>query len=383
MKGNRNQRKAVARLPMVAAPLEDEMSTSSDATFLELASALRAALALEPVSGQLALTPQLAELALRRHRVAPLLHMAGQELGWLNEGSEAQDRLQASYRQGAVEDLKKQATENKLMRILSGEGISFAFIKGRGLSAQLYGDVRVRAAKDIDIIIDPKYCEAAIDLINKSGFLYKPTTITGFKFAAKARQIIDMKIHKDLTFIDNGVRVEIHRRLFRFEPKKMTSDFIHSLNNQIIPLLNNPNYVLYLILHGAISGWHRLRWVADLSLLVRKTEDDVAERLILLSERDYGCLDAVVASLLLVERVFPGSLPALWRDRIAPHQHRNNVRSLHDIFWKTLTAPEPPRHIRSWKNFLATGHADLVFPGRISFAQSKLNRLISLVTIRI
>jgi hypothetical protein len=361
------------------------MNSSSDASFMELARALRAALALTPVSEQPTLTPQLAELALRRHRVGPLLHVASQTQGWSNQNNEEQARLRQSYRHNAVRDLKKQAVENNLIQMLSSKDIAFAFIKGRGLSAQLYEDPVARPAKDIDLLIAPNCCRATIRLLNDSSFRYCPTTTTGIKVGAKARQILDMQIHKDLTFRDQdfGISIEIHRRLFRFEPKRLTSDFIDSLEKSPVPFLNNPHYVLYLVLHGAMSGWHRLRWIADLSLLVRKTDCRVAERLIVLAEKDYGCLDAVLASLLLVERVFPDSLGGYWRDQVELHQHRKGVLRLCDHFWETLTAPEGPRYIRSWKTSLSTGYADLIFPGRIPFAQSKLNRLVSMVTIRI
>ena len=65
-----------------------------------------------------------------------------------------------------------------------------------------------------------------------------------------------------------------------------------------------PDLAFYLIAHGALSYWVRLKWLVDLLPMFARLSD--AERLAVLDRaRRARCENSVAASLLLLRRLFP------------------------------------------------------------------------------
>ncbi len=83
---------------------------------------------------------------------------------------------------GAKDALKKDAQENhqmamllyaeiiRLDKILSPAGVSICPIKGPQLSKQLYGDVGLRATRDIDLLISEEQVWPADKILTASGY---------------------------------------------------------------------------------------------------------------------------------------------------------------------------------------------------------------------
>lgn len=308
---------------------------------LALGDALRPALSLPAVDTKANLTRELTAHAIHRHRVAPLLHAAlGKGEGLVPTDENALADLRAGLRRSVVKKIRCEAAERRAVAALEEKGIPFAILKGSGLAAQLYGDPTLRTAKDLDILIPPDRARDAVRVFRRPGYRYRPYTVKSGKFASRSRQHQDMLIHKDLTFFDEqfSVPIELHRRLFKFEPRGLTRDFTASPGFVSTPSLNDAHYCLYLVLHGAISFWHRLKWVADLSILLRRTGAQGMDEMLALAER-HGCSEAVISSAILAERVFPGSLDAHWSEAVERRRDRPQVDLLLSHYWQTLTGP--------------------------------------------
>ena len=347
-----------------------------------LSRSLRPAICLPPVAIAGPVTEGLAAYADDRHRVGPLLHLACQA------GLAAEDRavvlLQSSYRNNVLNNLRQKAAARKIAARLESHALPFSFLKGQGLAEQLYDDPNARKSKDVDLLVSPATTRDVIRLLNEEGYIYKAHALTRHKMFALSRQNMDIKIVKDLVFWDPdlSVQIELHSRLFTFEPAGLTTDFRDAVRSGPTPSVSSGFYCLYLLLHGALALWPRLKWLTDLSILVRKMPAESRTDMMTLA-RSYGCEGAVSASLELVEDIFPDSLDEEWLTLMEPVADIDSSRRLKQIFYRSLSAGALEKPSLPLKSYLLSGTADLVFPGKINMLHSLVKRFMNSATIRI
>ena len=117
--------------------------------------------------------------------------------------------------------------------------------------------------------------------------------------------------------------IDLHWRLFRnsFLPanarlEEVGEDWIH-LGSERIPTLPAPRLLLYLCVHGALDGWLRLKWLADIGALLRTmTPEQLASAASAAAEQQ--ALPQFSAAVLLCQDLLgydPHSLPAGCLDR--------------------------------------------------------------------
>jgi hypothetical protein len=360
------------------------MEPHSDALLASLSRSIRPAMSLQSLGVVEPITETLATFAVRRHRVGPLLHLACQGCADIAADETALSILKSSYRKNLLESLRQQAVEKKLSDLLISHSVPFSFLKGRGLAEQLHDDPTARRSNDVDILVPPDCSRRVIGLLKQHGYIYKSYTLRRKKMFELMRQDMDMKLFKDLTFIDPTflVPIELHTRLFTFEPKTLTTDFNDSVKFSANPSLSNSFYCLYLILHGANSLWPRLKWVIDLSILTRRMP--LQSRLEMMDiAKSYNCEMAVAASLLMTEEIFPGSLDDDWQILLDSYLKDERVYHMKDLFYETLTASESARPTKSIKEFILSGNADFIFPGKIGLLKSLFMRFMRSLVIRI
>lgn len=343
---------------------------------LQLSAALRPALDLPACDEVAHIDEDLVEYAIRRHRVGLLLHEAlNKNLAAADTQADCASRLHAACQHERKKLLQHKSTEMRVTSLLEKAGIAFWALKGAGLACQLYRDAAVRSSRDLDILVRPEQAKAVIQAFNEAGYVHHAYSLRPQRFIKPVRQHREMCLHKDITFIDPVMKVpiEVHQRLFTFEPKDLTAEFTRSNYNSRIPSLSNDHYCLYIILHGAISFWHRLKWVADLSLLLRAIEPCRIAQLMALARR-YNCGHAVISSAMLAEKVFPQSLDSQWAEIVSAEASHPDVQALLTNYWYTLTAQDIHYWSLPFKAFMSSGTADLVFSGRIPFFPSFIHR---------
>ena len=279
--------------------------------------------------GNSPVTKELFIYASQRHRVGSLLdyavRMSGQDLSEdvLRRLSNMKMRCEQDY-------LKRKAVQEKLVSLFTGQDIRTISLKGCSLSEQLYENPSMRSAKDIDILVAPADADSAMALLSESGFESPKPRI-------KALRGAHMNFVKDIPFYDPqfGVQIELHQRLLLAEPDEFTSDFMASLEGGTFPHIGNDHYLLYLILHGAMANWPRLKWVIDMILLLRKLDAGHAGRLMVLSEK-YRCTSSVIASLKLLDEIFPECFGDAWMEQVRAHPATSKIKKLHSGFAETL-----------------------------------------------
>jgi hypothetical protein len=324
----------------------------------------------------------LAQYAITRHRVGSLLYAAAKH--GTNVDEDAAAALLSCYQKNTLDTLAQKAVLHRLEKLFQENGIEFSVLKGMGLAEQIYNEPELRQANDIDILIPVQAVDAAIRLLTITGFGYRPHTINKNVRVTQKRQRSDMNLFKDLMFLDPQFSkiIELHQRLFMVEPRGFTRDFNSSIGFQKIPTIANAHYCLYLILHGVVSIWNRLKWVADLSLLVRHMPFEQREELLDFAKR-YGCQQAVCASLWFADEIFAGTLDYGWRAILNEGSGSEEALKLSELFRKSLltTSPDRPEMSAAKTSKFFDIHAHM-FGHKISMYHIIMARIRSSIAIR-
>ncbi len=167
-------------------------------------------------------------------------------------------------------ELMEQVREFLLITdILTTGQISFIPLKGPLLSLRIYGDAACRRSKDFDLLIEFNSLEKAIVLLKDLGFkpqFYEwPTDNNLQQFKQKLRN----QFH--LVHPQKKLYIELHWKLFHFLPVKpaIMETLVHANLMEVefagrkFNVLNAEMDLLYLLIHGSLHTWRRLKWLVD------------------------------------------------------------------------------------------------------------------------
>ena len=165
--------------------------------------------------------------------------------------------------------LGKVAEFLKVTDALTAAGIRFIPLKGPLLSFRLYGDVTYRYFRDLDILIDASDIDGVRDILEADGYraIERP-----WPEGIGARQRL-LKYHHDIPFThpDKQIMIELHWRLRHRQWPDVSEADRHVKNNltsfpfagRSFQTLNNEMELLYLVIHGGLHHWGRLKWLVD------------------------------------------------------------------------------------------------------------------------
>lgn len=294
-----------------------------------LADAIRPALGLGAVETP---APTNLRFAAERHRVTFLLHHALRVSGDCNGGKFPSD-LTVLVKSQARQVLLQKAAGAGLQALLANRGIASAEIKGWRLGHLLYGEGTLRQSRDVDVLLRPEQVAEAIQAVAQAGY----TNMRGTPLKAGIAQAI-LCFHREVEVRDprSGVIIELHARCLENPPAGWSDATMLEA-----PLdLSNPHYVLYLILHGAGSNWKRLKWLADLAMIVQRVEKDVMHQVLDLA-RGFHCLPAVAASLRACGTIWGEGLVEEWLAPAASHLDEKRVQLHLRTFGDALNRETP------------------------------------------
>ena len=190
--------------------------------------------------------------------------------------------------------------------------------KGTTQAAQIYPDPAWRDSADIDLLVPPDQFGRALDVLVDMGFVasYPPVPRRGLFRRLILGAVRDvMMVARD----DPAESIELHQRLFFAGGRHADFLTLPAGEGPIRAAEMGPDLAFYLIAHGALSYWVRLKWLADLVPLMGKLGDgDLVG--IRSRAQNARCQSAVAASLLLLRTLFPfvalGPLQC-WTDEIS------------------------------------------------------------------
>ena len=168
--------------------------------------------------------------------------------------------------------------------------IPFIPLKGPILSYRLHNDPSYRYSNDLDFLVSANTIENAILILKNNG--YEPHYFSWPNNAKKKRRLI--KLSNQILFVNpkNQINIEIHWKLFSYEftDSGVLSEVLKSNKSQIqfkkrnIQIFSNELELLYLIIHGGLHSWFRLKWLVDVKDFIEKIPFD-AEKFIQLTEK--------------------------------------------------------------------------------------------------
>jgi len=252
-------------------------------------------------------------LAIRRHRIGPLLYAAA--LPRKDEIALAVfAALERSYRTNVQQHVYTELTLKQLSFLFKNAGIDWMVLKGLPQARRLYPDPAYRSSSDIDILVSPRAFRNAAMALETAGFLPKKPPLSPRSLYGRVLYYFV----RDVSFSGRIPRreIELHQRPFfatgaRVRAMRLTAERPFSSEDFPAPT-PGPDYAFYVIAHGALSHWARLKWLADLVPLFAAITDQDKLRIIAIAESTRAT-NSVAASLLLLDALFPyAALGAFW-----------------------------------------------------------------------
>ncbi|MBD3921507.1 nucleotidyltransferase family protein [Paenibacillus sp. PR3] len=215
---------------------------------------------------------------------------------------EVTKQLNQMYMHNTYSMLRLTASMEQLCKDLESNGIKALVLKGPVLAEALYGEFSLRTSKDIDLLVPEQEFERAESILLQHG--YKPDKET----TQLLKSVIRKRHNLPYTHPDTGVQVELHWRMSSNTYKEPSFSELWqrkrttTKTNFPVYYLGQEDLFVYLVLHGALHGWFRLRWLADIDLMLRRT--DLNWAFITESFRMKDSMHVLVQSLLLSDSIF-------------------------------------------------------------------------------
>lgn len=194
------------------------------------------------------------------------------------------------------------AETQRIAEQFTEHAIQHCFVKGIVLNVHIYPSLNTRPCKDIDIWVDTNTYEQAIELLLTMG--YQKT----LSYELKGFQKQYYMSHKhDIAFYhpEKKIQVELHFSLKEFCVDILpTSAKLQSVTlfNTPIQTLQDDYHLLFLMIHGAVHAWTRLRWLNDIVLYIQSGKCDLKRVMTLAKE--FHCEHIVEQCLILVQNNF-------------------------------------------------------------------------------
>jgi len=198
-----------------------------------------------------------------------------------------------------------------LTRSLQQEGIWFMVLKGPVLSSRIYGDPCYRYYKDFDLLVKPESIRKVTGILKKAGF--KPAVFDWPESSGREQKVLSHMNQYTLLRADKGMAIELHWRFFKYHilPRRVFHTLLVEnleeiqIGGQSFLQFNKEMELLYLVVHGGVHAWSRLKWLVDIHELLNRFSLD-EEKFLKLSGR-LGTQRLVSLCDALLQKYFPGS----------------------------------------------------------------------------
>lgn len=235
-----------------------------------------------------------------RHRVAALVEAGLVETG-LAVPPEVRARLADAPLTNSQNFLRSVQCARQIVGACEEAGITCAILKGVAVAQSAYAHTSQREMIDIDVLVDPARFDEAETLVLGMGFtrICPRADLTG-----DARASFKV-MHNAFTFFrkPDGMQIDLHWQLVK-NPRllpDLNQNWQSRLTRQEVggaslPVLGPVSHALYILAHGAKSGWVRLKWLADADRVIRRLDFKQMQDLLDMARTDQ--LERLVATTL-------------------------------------------------------------------------------------
>ena len=207
--------------------------------------------------------------AAQRHGILPLLYRRIEILDFIPP-----DTLKHAKSEFERNALHCMTNAEELLGVLSSfrdEAIAAIPFKGVVLAASTYGDLTLRTAGDLDLLIRFHDLKLASQILQQRGYVLK--TLTLKDGSPEAETYFEYHFERD----SDGMVVELRWRLELTQPRyrpNLGFDWawnrkrVSKLVGADIPTLDPVSCLLVLCMHGSKHAWSRWMWVCDVAMLI-------------------------------------------------------------------------------------------------------------------
>jgi len=199
----------------------------------------------------------------------------------------------------------------RISKLFNENGIPLAIFKGPLLAQMAYGDICLRQAGDIDVLISRQHFSQATRLLGSLGYQMTPK-LTSSQLASHLTNHCEIQFMSDawLTLLD--LHWDLKPPSFVF---KLSADEVMS-RLQSVSLAGTPvetfvaeDLVLYQAMHGAKHLWRRLEWIICMAESLRAMPGVDWDTIVARAKRAHGTR-IVSLALRLVEQFSNVHLPS-------------------------------------------------------------------------
>ena len=207
------------------------------------------------------------------HGLLPLLHK--------HFNSAAADIIPAHF----LSRLKRESVANsqsvlhligkqlRVYKLFKEHNIPVALFKGPLLAQMAYGEISLRQAGDIDVLISRRHFDHAKTLLESLGYEMTPR-LTPAQLASHLSNHCELQFMRDEWFTVVDLHWDLAPQSFVFN---LQADDVMSrlqpvsLAGTTVQTFGAEDLVLYLSMHGAKHLWRRFEWIASLAESIRAT----------------------------------------------------------------------------------------------------------------
>ena len=229
------------------------------------------------------------------HGVLPLLH---KHLSGESVPSHFLSRLKRESVANSQNVLHLIAKQLRVVKLFNENGVRLALFKGPLLAQMAYGEMSLRQAGDIDVLINRRDFDRARTLLESLGYEMSPR-LTPAQLASHLSNHCELQFMRDEWFTVVDLHWDLAPRSFVFNlhaREVMSRLQPVSLAGTTVETFGAEDLVLYLSMHGAKHLWRRLEWIVSLAeylritklnwdLLVQRAEQAHATRMLALGLR--------------------------------------------------------------------------------------------------
>jgi len=245
------------------------------------------------------------------HGLVPLLHKHVHASGTDLAPVSVLSRLKQSSLANTQNVLHLFGKQLKIYRLLQDSGVRVAVLKGSLLSQMCYGEISLRQAGDIDLLIAPHDFARTKTLLESLGYEMTPQ-LTPAQLSSHLDHHCEIQFVRDDWFTVVDLHWALAPKSFVFNLQ--TAEVMSRL--QTVPAggtefetLATEDLILYLSMHGAKHLWRALEWVSSLGELIRSS-DAIDWNVIVQRAAQIHAVRMLGLALRLVERVSgPGIVP--------------------------------------------------------------------------
>ena len=163
----------------------------------------------------------------------------------------------------------------RVYKLFNEQQIPVALFKGPLLSEMAYGEISLRHAGDIDLLINRGHFDRARSLLESVGYAMYPK-LTAAQLASHLNHNCEIQFMRDDWFTVVDLHWDLAPRSFVFNVKAhevMSRLQSVSLAGTAVTTFGAEDSVLYQSMHGAKHLWRRLEWITALAETIRSSPE--------------------------------------------------------------------------------------------------------------